>query len=721
MLGALIWEKDGHLRLALDRSDLWDERPVPELQRPEFSFRWVLEHVQGGNYLPVQEMFDVPYDREATPTKLPGAALEIPVSMGSAVVSAELSLADAQATLVWNNGMRLETFVHATLPQGWFRFTNAPPGLRPTIIPPPYSTHSSDSARGMSGPEGNDLRRLGYPSPDVSMGDDSAVYTQRCAGGASYQVRLRWKYITATTMLGVWTIATTAPYPLAPTFPEALPAPELKAFTEAFLSHRGWWDRYWSASSLQVPDPVLQRQWYLEQYKFGCTARPNAPPISLQAVWTADNGRLPPWKGDFHNDLNTQLSYWPCYTANHLEEGSGFLDWLWLCKPVSERYTRTFYGTSGLNVPGVATLNGDPMGGWIQFAFSPTSSCWLAQNFYLHWRFSMDTVFLRTRAYPWLRSVATHIDELAIRSADGRRQLPLSSSPEINDNRIDAWFHSTTNFDLALILWVYEKAAELARTLGIPEEAARWERIRTEWPGLAIDQKTSAMLVAPAIPLAESHRHFSHLMAIHPLGLLDWERSDNDRKVIAASLSALELSGSSQWCGYSFSWLGNMWARARNGIKAAEALRTFATCFCLPNSFHANGDQSGTGKSNFTYRPFTLEGNFAFAAGLQEMLLQSQNGIVHLFPAIPPAWSSASFSGFRAEGAFLVSAILTHSDIESVHIISERGGTLRLKNPFPGSPPAVEGQRVSLDRLRQPIIEVEMTPGSELTLTRCHP
>ena len=58
-----------------------------------------------------------------------------------------------------------------------------------------------------------------------------------------------------------------------------------------------------------------------------------------------------------------------------------------------------------------------------------------------------------------------------------------------------------------------------------------------------------------------------------------------------------------------------MKARAFDGEGAADALRTFAECFCLPNTFHANGDQTKSGKSKFTYRPFTLEGNFAFAAG----------------------------------------------------------------------------------------------------------
>lgn len=37
ILGALIWEKDGKLRLGLDRADLWDLRRTPEFDSPNFS------------------------------------------------------------------------------------------------------------------------------------------------------------------------------------------------------------------------------------------------------------------------------------------------------------------------------------------------------------------------------------------------------------------------------------------------------------------------------------------------------------------------------------------------------------------------------------------------------------------------------------------------------------------------------------------------------------
>jgi alpha-L-fucosidase 2 len=248
------------------------------------------------------------------------------------------------------------------------------------------------------------------------------------------------------------------------------------------------------------------------------------------------------------------------------------------------------------------------------------------------------------------------------------------------------------------------------------KEADLWRRTRSEWPDLSL-ATDGKLLVAPGEPLKESHRHFSHLMAIHPLGLLDWEK-EPDRRTISASLADLERLGTDWWCGYSFSWLGNMWARARNGEKAAAALRTFSTCFCLPNSFHANGDQSGTGKSKYTYRPFTLEGNFACSAGIQEMLLQSQGGVVRVFPAVPDSWKEASFSGLRSEGAFLVSATRKGGRLDSVSVKSEKGGMLRLENSFFGKAYKAVGAHVTGATGNAAMIEVETKPGQRILFVR---
>ena len=718
LIGALVWKKDGALRMSLDRADLWDLRSVKEFERAEFRFAWVEQQVRNKDYKPVQELFDLPYDRDPAPTKIPAGALEFDVKRLGDVTRVRLSLRRALCTVEWKSGATLTTFVHATEPLGWFRLEHLQSPILPRLLPPRYAGIDSSRPGKADVVTGDDLRRLGYPPPDTFTGENSARFHQRGWSGFGYEVNVTWQQVDSATLEGSWSI-TLDPVPgpageVSAGIPVDAPARRIDIDRR---THEIWWRTYWEKSSIRLPDSVLERQWYREIYKFGAASRRGAPPITLQAVWTADNGSIPPWKGDFHNDLNTQLSYWPCYSANHLEEGSAFLDWLWQCKSEAERYTKTFFERPGLNFPGVSTLTGRPMGGWIQYALSPTVSAWLSHHFYLQWRYTMDRDFLVTRAYPWLHDVALFLQSLSRRETDGKRTLPLSSSPEINDNGIDAWFSRTTNFDLALIRWLYSAAAEMADSLGRKEEGAQWRRNLSEWPDLARAEGDGKLLVAPGVPLAASHRHFSHLMAIHPLGIVDWEKGAADRRTIRASLADLKRLGTDQWCGYSYAWLSSLAARGRDGEAAAEALRSFADCFCLPNSFHVNGDQSGTGKSTFTYRPFTLEGNFAFAAGVQEMLLQSHAGAIRVFPAVPKGWKVVSFTNLRAEGAFLVSASMVDGRVHEVRIVSEKGGRVRIAKPFDGRKWQRVGKSGGLISESRGLLEFETDAGTEVVLT----
>jgi alpha-L-fucosidase 2 len=531
---------------------------------------------------------------------------------------------------------------------------------------------------------GGDLDELGYAQGEIRLEENAITYDQPGWSGFAYQIHTRWE-TGHNTLEGCWSISSSNPgWEERPTAVELVAEEMVKGYQESLEEHAAWWKGYWNWSSVRIPDPLLEKQYYLEMYKFGAAARKDAPPIALQSVWTADNGKLPPWKGDFHHDLNTQLSYWPAYAGNLLALEEGFINWLWKYRPAFRRYTRDYFGVEGLNVPGVTTLEGEPMGGWIQYSMGQTVSAWLAHHFYLHWIYSMDRDFLEQRAYPWLKEVAVYLDNQSVRAGDGKRKLPMSSSPEIYNNRREAWFADLTNFDLALIRWTYRTAAELAAELGLQEEAATWQQILSEWPDLAVDPETGLMF-APGFPYNESHRHFSHQMAYHPLGLIDIHNGEAEKAIILNTLKNLEVQGTLEWTGYSFSWQGNLYARALQGEKAARALRLFAECFCLKNSFHVNGDQCKAGHSNFTYRPFTLEGNFAFASGIQEMLLQSHTGIIRIFPAIPAGWEDAGFENLRARGAFLVSATMEGGKVTECVIHSEKGGTFKMLDPFDGN------------------------------------
>ena len=679
MLGALIWQKDNRLRFSLDRADLWDQRPMNGLHRKEFSYQWVIEKVKLNQYDSVQRYFDEPYDREPAPTKIPGGAIEFDSEEWGDVLFVHLNLKEAVCEVHWTGGIILKTFVHATDPIGWFRFENLPADFSLQMKPPRYQGSVIVSGDPVGG---DDLSRLGYKQGTITNKNQSITYRQEGWGGFVYEINVQWKSVKAGTVEGVWSISSQYPGQIKKNnVAEIIQQALTHGYSSDLSSHINWWTNFWNKSSIHIPDSVLEKQWYLEQYKFGSASRKGAPPISLQAVWTADNGRIPPWKGDYHHDLNTQLSYWPSYSANHLEEGVAYLDHLDANKANYKRYTKTYFGKNGLAVPGVTTLDGTEMGGWIQYSLSPTVSAWLAQHYYLQWRYSEDREFLKKRAYPWFKEVAIFLEQITIKDENGLRKLPISSSPEINDNDITAWFQQNTNYDLSLMKFTFLKATELAIELGLKEDAVRWSNISKEFGDFALTVNNELMF-SPVMSYNQSHRHFSHLMAIHPLGLIKWEDGPKAQTIIKNTIHQLDSIGPAWWCGYSYAWLANIKARAKDGAGAAKSLEIFAKAFCSINSFHLNGDQTKSGYSKYQYRPFTLEGNFAFAAGLQEMLLQSYAGFIEVLPAVPVAWKNILFENLRAEGAFLVSVKKDGGLVDELKIIAEKGGDTKLKLPF---------------------------------------
>jgi alpha-L-fucosidase 2 len=713
LLGALVWGDGKPLRVSLDRTDLWDLRPVPEFHSPEYSYKMMRQWVKDGRIEDLHRLYDKPYGYPG-PTKIPAGRIELTFDGDAKFRTASLDIAKAMAEMRLN-GTVARVFVHAKEPLGVIHVTGKP--LRISLIAPPFAGKIAEQA-GANKISAGDLATLRYEAPVQESGDSWTGYLQNGWGDFRFAVALVWRN-SGWDWLGVWSICTSkdSADPLAAARKRCEAALD-EGLDKLAWEHEQWWASYWSQASVSVPNPVIERQWYLETYKFGAAARPDTPPITLQGPWTADDRKIPPWKGDYHHDLNTQLSYWPAYSGNRLDGASGYVRWLWATRENARDWTKRFFDLPGLNVPMTADLEQNQIGGWHQYTHSATTAAWLGHHFYLQWRYSMDRQFLEERTYPWLRDTSVFLEAVTEKGPDGKRTLPLSSSPEINDDRLTAWFPSITNYDLALIRWTLATTANLAEGLGKADEADHWRRVLAQMPELAVDPTNRKLLVAKDYPLPFSHRHFSHLMAIHPLGLVRWENGPADQEIIRASLAELEAKGTAAWCGYSFSWLANLAARARDGEKAERALQVFSEAFCLRNSFHCNGDQSGKGYSSFRYRPFTLEGNFAAAAGLQEMLLQSYSGTIRLFPAIPATWKDVSFKTLRAEGAFLISAERRNGTTQRVEVIAEKGGLLRLENPFPEASDAIAGIDASHAKVDGKDLMIQTSPGQKLVLPR---
>ena len=238
-------------------------------------------------------------------------------------------------------------------------------------------------------------------------------------------------------------------------------------------------------------------------------------------------------------------------------------------------------------------------------------------------------------------------------------------------------------FDLALVRYLFTTLIAAAQDLELgAEETASYGQALENLAPLPVDEH--GIQVYAGVPLERSHRHFSHLMAIHPLGYVNVEGDAGDRDLIERSLAHLRHIGTGHWSGWSFPWAALIACRARRTNMAHSMLRFYTDQVILPNTLQVSVDWRQTGFYTAEHGFInTLEAGTGAAAAIMEMLLQSWGGKIRVFPCVPDAWPAASFATLRAEGAFLVSASYRDGAVEWVHITSEVGHDCAVHNPWP--------------------------------------
>ena len=651
--GALIWGPSQGLRFSLDRGDLWDTTPCEAIYREEFSYPNMVRLAREGQEEEIRRIFDAPYNHPL-PTKLPAGKLIL--NFGQGLPQKSKLLLDRAEAVVQIGDILLRAFVHAEEPYGMLSLNCSPEKFELQLENPKFGldtdgekdslVNSSDTAS---------LQTLKYPPVQKCREGKWQWFVQKISNGMEYGVFCLTQQRGSETQIA-WCVASSLDgedwqEQARKNLSQALE----RGYEYQMQRHVRWWEEYWNCSGLRLPDPFFEKNWYLTQYLLGSCSRKGCYPMPLQGVWTADDGKLPPWKGDYHHDLNTEMSYYPYAKAGHFPEGESFLDYLWNMRECARKFARSFYHAKGLCMPGTMTQNGDPLGGWGMYSLSPTNQLWLCQSFERHWRFTGDRKFLEERAYPYLVETAEFLLSI-LEEREGFYYLPVSSSPEIHDDTIRAFMTPNTNYDLSLMRYLFTALREMSVCLQDGREA-EWSGCLEKLPPLSLTPE-KVLMVSSDETLEESHRHFSHAMAIHPLRLIRYD-DPTEKEIIDATIHDLERLGTGCWVGFSFTWMAELYAIQRNGNGAAYQLQVFWNNHCSPNGFHLNGDYRKRGTSWFHYRPFTLEANMCAADALQEMLVQTEDGYIRLFPAIPEEWrkKEIGFRNLRGENGLRISSV----------------------------------------------------------------
>ncbi|MBP1990221.1 glycosyl hydrolase family 95 catalytic domain-containing protein [Paenibacillus eucommiae] len=681
--GCLLWGNGSPLRFSLDRGDLWDLRAAPEVEKIDYTYKELIRLVHEKNVEAMNLRFDDFYNRP-TPTKIPCGRIELNFGKQADRVLNRLNLLSATAEVNLSFGSSsatVSTYLHAMDGIGRIRVNGSYSMPEIAIVSPDFRGIEKTSLNDNKWEP--DLSSLGYP-PGV-MGQDDSVYwyVQKTCTELEYGIVVAVKQ-TQSEMEAAYIISSNKDdINWLEVAKQKVKAAVEKGYESSMQDHLAWWQQYWHKSEINLPDKIFEKNWYITNYLFGSCSRKGAPPMPLQGVWTADEGKLPPWKGDYHHDLNTQMSYWHYMTANHLEEGESFIDFLWDRIPAARKFAKEFFDAPGICLPSVMAFDGTSLGGWPMYATNLVNQLWLCQAFDHYWKTTGDVQFLKEKAYIYFKESAYCVMRWLKPGDDGKLILPLSSSPEIHNNTLRSWLTPNSNNDLALLTYTFKTLAEMAEKLGYEDEVRQWRDVLDRLPDFAVNEQHILML-SPDESLEESHRHLSHLMAFYPLHLIDYDSTELSKKIIDATVGDLEKLGKGLWLGFTYGWMASIYAKQRNGEASYYHLKLFWENLCSPNGFHLNEDFKRRGLSYGHRRAFTLESNMAAANALQEMLMQNHSGVIDVFPAIPDDWreQEVSFRDFRGGMGALVSASMVQGELAQIKLYAEQDGEFYLKNNF---------------------------------------
>lgn len=659
-IGCLIWNKSNSLRLSLDKGGIWDCSEPPDAQE-NFTYSDIRSLIEKRKFRKIVKKYDDCYGAP-TPTKLPAGKLILDLGIDENIVS-DLDILSAQATLHIGD-VTLRSFVHASEKYGMVEVSKTDVAMR--VDNPQYGEPKKTKLRTLSRETVQSLKNLHYPKARFVCETEDDVeyqYFVQPTNDIYYGIVAAKREFDGKTAIA-YTVGFGKSDDFVGECKNTVGGAVLRGYDSAVRGHIDWWREYWSKSSITLPDKKLEWFWYLNNYFLGCCSRKNCFPMPLQGVWTADNGSLPPWKGDYHHDLNTQMSYSSYLKSNRLEQGECFIDYLLDMSDAGRRFAKNFYGVDGICLPSVMDIEGHALGGWCQYALSPTNQLWLCHIMARYWLFTRSDEYFE-KIYAYMNEVGRFLLGL-LKEENGVYKLPLSTSPEIHDNSEKSWLTPNSNYDLALMRAFMQDMITLSDEAGNKNASDAWRTHLKKLEPLAVNSENVLML-SPDESLKESHRHHSHCMSVYPLATLEYD-SEKNRKIIDSTVNDLEKLGKKYWVGYSLGWMAQLYIAQGNGEKCRDMLHMFFDCCCTDNGFHANGDFKKQIDFAMKYRLFTLEGNFLATDAVQNMLMYSENGKLKLFPAVPNEWKDASFESFRGFGGILVSAKLSGGKITGVRI-----------------------------------------------------
>ena len=480
--------------------------------------------------------------------------------------------------------------------------------------------------------------------------------------------------------------------------------------TELWEQHLGYWNSFWGRLFVDAGQPYLNALYHMAIYELGITSRGKRP-VKFNGALNLWNETARTWGAKYwcHNQSE---SYLACYPANQPELADNFHDWIAKVRPETIRAAQKSFQVEGAYYQECMSYNykvfepekPDNPSGMAYIHSSGTRYALMMWNRYVY---TLDRAFLAEKAYPVIRDCAMFYVNYAKLGTDGCHHCSPSLSWEERPVGRDA------HADCAAMRAIFPLAMEAAAILKVDKDKiAFWKGRLARAPQYPVADDLFSVVLrenGTAEPTDHYQWQMPNLSGVFPYSVIGIDSPAELRKLAEDTFVRYRFNADA---GHEF--LPVIAARLGNAEWWRAAMYQYVQFFQvfdqgLLNYYNIYGSKEiGESPGHHPY----LEASGILGTAVNEMLLQSYNGKIRVFPATPERWQSRFI--LRAAGSYLVAS--EHRGRAGIPyvVIQPIGGeprTCSVVIPWPQGADLVEGEQRQSPVIEQGVASFPVKPS----------
>lgn len=366
--------------------------------------------------------------------------------------------------------------------------------------------------------------------------------------------------------------------------------------------------------------PLCELLYNYGKYMIISGSRKGGQALNLQGIW--NESIRPPWSSNYTVNINTQMNYWGASRSGLSDCVEPLIQMVYEALETGKKTAEINYGCRGFACNHNVDLwrKTTPVQGDANYMFAPLCGVWLSNEIFGHYKNGYLTDYEDKIKEIVTESARFACNFLVLHNEE--YVICPSVSPENvfkNNGKISRIDYASA-FDMGLVRQSFNNALAISDDEELKPEIA--EKMPKLYPFKKGENGICEWHKDYETP-EKGHRHFSPLYSFYPADIIGYNNNPEETQWVR-DLFKYRLANSGQHIGWSAAWAICLSARLRDADTAKIVIRNLLCHAVFSNLFCVHPPHL-----------FQIDGNLGFVAGLNEMMLTEEKGVITLIPALP--------------------------------------------------------------------------------------